>query len=222
MEFEVFEPKSDKEIPGRTVTRAKATCLCCNMVLPPNRVRAQMAKQRGGADVIFDAKGNLIGGARMTAVVILHPGIQGRHYRLPTDSDYKAVWKAQKRVQEILDQWERNRRTGPCPVPDESTPAGGGSGAGRAFSVQKYGMMTFGDLFTARQKLALVGLGRMLAHSENHAEVMSGLFACAFNRVTAPSARSFSTYTSGSKSYSLSVADLAMGNRRRFCFNTNF
>jgi hypothetical protein len=192
------------------------------MVLPPNRVRAQMAKQRGGADVIFDAKGNLIGGARMTAVVILHPGIQGRHYRLPTDSDYKAVWKAQKRVQEILDQWERNRRTGPCPVPDESTPAGGGSGAGRAFSVQKYGMMTFGDLFTARQKLALVGLGRMLAHSENHAEVMSGLFACAFNRVTAPSARSFSTYTSGSKSYSLSVADLAMGNRRRFCFNTNF
>jgi hypothetical protein len=41
---------------------------------------------------------------------------------------------------------------GLCPFPDEPTPAGGGSGAGRAFSVQKYGMMKWGDLFTARQK----------------------------------------------------------------------
>ena len=35
----------------------------------------------------------------------------------------------------------------------------GGSGAGRAFSVQRYGMMQWGDLFTARQKAALVALG---------------------------------------------------------------
>src|SRR3712207_7538806 len=31
-------------------------------------------------------------------------------------------------------------------VPDEPTPVGGGSGAARAFSVQKYGIRTFGDL----------------------------------------------------------------------------
>jgi len=75
VEFKIFEPKSDKEVPSGTVTRAKATCLCCGTVLPPERVRAQLAEQRGGADVIFDEKGNRVGGALMTAVVTLHPGM---------------------------------------------------------------------------------------------------------------------------------------------------
>ena len=52
--FEVFEPKNESEVPEGTVTRAKATCLCCGAVLPPERVRAQLAEQRGGADVIFE------------------------------------------------------------------------------------------------------------------------------------------------------------------------
>ena len=62
VEFEVFEPKTDREVRGATVTRAKATCLCCDAVLPPERVRAQLAAQRGGADVAFDAEGNRTGG----------------------------------------------------------------------------------------------------------------------------------------------------------------
>ncbi|MCY4225656.1 MAG: DUF1156 domain-containing protein, partial [Bacteroidetes bacterium] len=53
-------------------------------------------------------------------------------------------------------EWELGGKQGLCPVPDEPTPAGGGSGAGRAFSVQRYGMMQWGDLFTARQKVALL------------------------------------------------------------------
>jgi len=158
VEFEVFEPKNEKEVPGGTVTRAKATCLCCGMVLQPDRVRAQLAGQRGGADVVFDVKGKRIGGARMLAVVTLQPGLQGRNYRLPTERDYQAVLQAQKQLREILDEWERRGKKGLCPVPDEPTPAGGGSGAGRAFSVQKYGMMKFGDLFTARQKVVLTHL----------------------------------------------------------------
>ena len=48
VEFEVFEPKVDSEVYGGTVTRAKATCLCCGVVLPPKRVQAQLAAQRGG------------------------------------------------------------------------------------------------------------------------------------------------------------------------------
>ena len=85
------------------------------------------------------------------AVVTLHPGAVGRHYRLPTERDYQAVLKAQRRLTTILDEWEQNGKKDPCPVPNEPTPAGGGSGAGRAFSVQKYGMMEFRDLFMARQ-----------------------------------------------------------------------
>ena len=157
IEFEVFEPKAEKEVPGGTVTRAKATCLCCNMVLPPARVRAQLSEQRGGADAIFDEKGNRIGGARMTAVVTLHTEMQGRHYRLPTDRDYQAVWKARKRLKEILDEWEGGGKKGICPVPDEPLPQErlkGNSG----FRVLLYGMRTFGDLFTTRQKMALIAL----------------------------------------------------------------
>src|SRR5262245_13901692 len=60
VEFEIFEPKSDRDVPNGTVSRAKATCLCCNIVLSPDRVRAQLREQRGGADVIFDKQGQHI------------------------------------------------------------------------------------------------------------------------------------------------------------------
>ena len=156
--FEVFEPKADSEVRSGSVTRAKATCVCCGAVLPPDRVRSQLAAERGGADVKFDGDGYRVGGARMTAVVTLRPDVKGRHYRLPTDVDYAAVREAQSRVAGILEEWERGGKQGLCPIPDEPTPAGGGTGAGRAFSVQRYGMFQWGDLFTARQKVALVKL----------------------------------------------------------------
>ena len=155
VEFEIFEPKAEKNVPQGTVTRGNASCPCCNMVLPVERVRAQLAEQRGGADVVFDTHGKRIGGARMLAVVTIYPGIQGRNYRLPTARDYEAVWKAQKRLTAILDEWERCGRKGLCPVPDEPLPTErvrGNSG----FRVLLYGMRTFGDIFSTRQKLGLV------------------------------------------------------------------
>ena len=87
---------------------------------------------------MFDEAGRRVGGARLTAVVTLRPGKTGRHYRLPTEADYAAVRAAQARLAGILDEWERGGKQGLCPVPDEPTPAGGGSGAGRAFSVHRY------------------------------------------------------------------------------------
>ena len=158
VEFEIFEPESDREVAGGTVARAKATCVCCGVVLPPDRVRFQLAAQKGGADAVFDDDGNRVGGARMTSVVTLTPGEQGRHYRLPTDADYKAVRLAQVRVAEILDEWERGGRQGLCPVPDEPLPPIGTLG----FRVQRYGMLQWGDLFTARQKAAMVTLGQLV------------------------------------------------------------
>ena len=115
VEFEVFEPKTSKEVHGGTVTRARATCLCCGSVLPPERVRTQLAAQRGGADVIFDAEGRRTGGARMTAVVTLKSGQAGRRYRLPNDSDYEAVHRSQARLVDIIDEWERDGKQGLCP-----------------------------------------------------------------------------------------------------------
>jgi adenine-specific DNA methylase len=109
--------------------------------------------------VQFGAKCNRTGGATLLAVVTLHPGEPGRHYRLPTERDYKAVFKAQTRLRSILDEWERGGRKGLCPVPDEPLPPIGTLG----FRVQRYGMMQWGDLFTARQKVGLVSLARAFA-----------------------------------------------------------
>jgi putative DNA methylase len=69
LEFEIFGPKNDDEVQNGTSTRAKATCLCCGTVLSPGRVRAQLAGQKGGADVIFDIKGNRTAGAQLLALV---------------------------------------------------------------------------------------------------------------------------------------------------------
>lgn len=155
-EFEVFFPKTEKEVPGGTVRRAKATCIACGAVLSPERVRAQLTAQRGGADVAFNAKGLRVGGARMLAVVLLKLGAPGRHYRIPTERDYDPVRSAQARVAKMIDEWERGGKRGLCPVPDEPLPLMSGT-----FNVPLYGMHCWGDLFTARQKVALATLASL-------------------------------------------------------------
>jgi adenine-specific DNA methylase len=179
VDFDVFEPKSESDVPAGTVSRANAACPCCGAVLPPDRVRAQLAAQRGGADVIFDAKGNRTGGATLLAVVSTMAGETGRRYRAAMPRDYAAVHAAMKGLQKAV---ARKLPGGLSPVPDEPSPAGGGSGAGRAFSIQKYGMMTWGDLFTARQKLALVSLQSVI-HGKAQSDCAPELLACAFSRV---------------------------------------
>ncbi len=76
-------------------------------------------------------------------------------------------------------------------MPDEPTPQGGGSGAGRAFSQRNYGMDLFEDLFTPRQALALTTLarlvreaGRRLAaeHDAGMAEAVQTCLALAVDR----------------------------------------
>ena len=170
VELEVFEPETDEDVRTGTVTRAKATCPCCSAVLPPERVRAQLAEQRGGADVIFDGKGKRMGGARMTAVVTLKEDETGRRYRLPTDADYAAVHEAQARLAGILDEWERGGRQGLCPVPDERISLN----EIRRISMPIYGMTTWGDLFNARQKAALVELTKSSMEPLNNRDIRDG------------------------------------------------
>jgi len=79
----------------------------------------------------------------------------GRHYRLPKEDDYRAVWKAQQRLRKV----EREKLpNGLSPVPDEPLPPVGTLG----FRVQRYGMLQWGDLFTSRQKVGLVVLARSI------------------------------------------------------------
>jgi len=179
VEFEIFEPKSEKDVSDGAVSRAKATCLCCGNVLPPERVRAQLSAQRGGADVAFDSKGHRIGGARLLAVVTHRPGEIGRHYRLSTDRDYEAVRKAQARVEKLVADWERGGKQGFCPVPDEPLPLMSGT-----FNVPLYGINRWGDLFMARQHVALTTLvGKAISHRGSATDALAELVALVVDRV---------------------------------------
>lgn len=162
IEFQIFEPEAEMEVQTGTITKAKATCICCNSVLPPERVRAQLTAQHGGADVILDEKGNRIGGARMLAVITLRSETQFLQYRLSIPQDYEAVLKAKHSLKVI--------GTEPLPsglsrVPDEPLPKEREKG-NSGFRVLLYGMKTFGDLFTARQKMALLTINE-IANSAN-------------------------------------------------------
>ncbi len=155
VELDIFEPKSHSDVPHGTVSRAKASCPACNIVLSPERVRAQLAAQGGGADVVLEESGRRTSGARLLAVVALKDDERGRRYRLPADSDYQAISKARQALE--------MRTREPLPgglswVPDEPLPPVGTLG----FRVQRYGMLRWGDLFTARQKLAFVALVGLL------------------------------------------------------------
>ena len=151
IELEVFQPKSEKQVPSGTVVRGNATCPACEKVLPVDRVRVQLRQQRGGADVIFDKDGNRIGGAFLLSVVLLKDNATGRQYRVAGLRDYEAIWKGQKAVAKLS---QIKLPNGLSAIPDESLPPQGTLG----FRVQLYGMLQWGDLFTARQKLALCRL----------------------------------------------------------------
>jgi len=146
VEFEIFEPKADKEVPGGTVTRARATCPCCNIVLPPERIRVQLSEQNAGADVILDEQGNRIGGARLLAVVIMQDGLKGKNYRLPSVRDYKSVFLSSNALEKMAG---KKLPHGLYPIPNEERPE---SAADR---VRPYGVINFRDLTSCRQRFAL-------------------------------------------------------------------
>ncbi|BAF59041.1 adenine-specific DNA methylase [Pelotomaculum thermopropionicum SI] len=141
IKFEVVEGAAIDFDPGEgTVARARVICPCCGGGLTDKEVRKQFADGRAGQ--------------RMVAVVLHRPGRQGKTYRLALEKDMKVFWEVEKYLEqkrkELWDKW------GFDPVPDEPTPEGKGSGAERAFSVRGWGMITWGDLFNPRQKLALI------------------------------------------------------------------
>jgi hypothetical protein len=98
LRFEVFEPADESEVPRGTVSRATAGGACCGKPLGPDRVRAQLRAQRGGADVIFDGDGRRVGGATLLATVTQYATEIGRFYRAATPADYAAVRDAQRSV----------------------------------------------------------------------------------------------------------------------------
>ena len=134
-----YEPIPESFDPTKgTISRAIAVCPLCGGVVEANTTRKLF--QGGKA------------GERMVAVVTHKPGTTGKRYRLATEADLAVfrgakAYLAEKRRKLTL-EW------GIDAVPDEPlrrVPLTFG-----VINVWVYGMNTWGDLFNARQKLALI------------------------------------------------------------------
>jgi len=133
-----------------TVARANVECPLCGSVIDDQTTRRLF--QEGKA------------GQRMVAVVLHHPQQAGKRYRLATERDMEAYRAAEQELWRVCarlrEEW------GMEPVPDEPLPFMSG-----VFNVPLYGMTRWGDLFNARQQLALVTFADLVRRA--HAQMLA-------------------------------------------------
>ncbi len=155
-----------------TVSRAVVTCPVCGAVMDANTTRRLFRDGRAGQ--------------RLVAVVTTRRGQRGKFYRLPTQADLDAYAAAERALAEkrerLMLEW------GMDPVPNEPLPVMSG-----VFNAPIYGMNTWGKLFNARQKLALITFAEkvrqahpaMLAqgYPEDFARAVATYLAIIFNRL---------------------------------------
>jgi adenine-specific DNA methylase len=108
---------NDRNIGSGTMSRSGSQCPCCSAIMTMQDIRLEGQAGRLGAV--------------MTAVVV--DGPQGKEFRLPSGEEIIRTDAAYQKIARVF-------ATVPFGLPVEATPAGGGQGAGRAFSVQGYGM----------------------------------------------------------------------------------
>ena len=132
-----YEPMPDDFDPTKgTVSRAVVVCPLCG-----GTVEAKLTRQ-----LFQEGKA----GQRMVAVVTHTPGTTGKRYRVATEEDLAVFQGAAEHLAE-----KREKLTlewGMEAVPDEPLSPKGTLG----FRVQGYGILKWGDLFNARQKLSLI------------------------------------------------------------------
>lgn len=160
----------DKRLGAGTMTRAGARCPSCGTIATMEDIRLEAQAGRLG----------------VVPTVVAVSGQKTKEYRLPTDEERQAVSDAAKAANRTFDDI-------PFGKPEEPTPTGGGRGAGRAFSIQGYGLRTWADLFTSRQ---LVVIGHLVHHVRaagdemrerglpaRHAEAVLAYLACVIDKV---------------------------------------
>ena len=172
-----FEPSKG------TVAKAVATCPVCGGTVDAKTTRKLF--QEGKA------------GERMVAVVLHKLGQSGKRYRIATEKDVKIVKEAAEYLKEkrekLMHEW------GMDPVPDEiiHTPDNNEYKSGGLLynftPVLLYGMTKWGDLFNARQKLAMITFaenvrqahGEMLkeGYEEEYAKVVVSYLAVSIDRL---------------------------------------
>ena len=155
-----YEPMPDNFDPTKgTVSRAVVVCPLCG-----GTVEAKLTRQ-----LFQEGKA----GQRMVAVVTHTPGTTGKRYRVATEEDLAVFQEAAEHLaekrQKLTLEW------GMEAVPDEPLSPKGTLG----FRVQGYGILKWGDLFNARQKLSLITFAGTVkaAYQKMVAEGVDGEYA---------------------------------------------
>jgi len=151
-----------------TVKRGSATCPYCGYTTPVTSVRTQLKAHKGGA-----------GDARLMCVVSTKVGEQGRFYRLPTNTDLKAIENAKQE----FDRRAKSHAGKLSLVPNEPL----SQNEMRRISIPIYGMVTWGNVFSDRQGLSLQTLARVGRDASTRTDagmtnVLAMLFALALGR----------------------------------------
>ena len=150
VEFEVFAPATEAEVGPGFAAGGKAQCPACHSVLAGQRIQAQLKAQRGGASPRFDERGKRIGGAILIAVVTTSEDSHGRGYRAADGRDYRACLRAIQRPE-------------PGSPTEEINPVRPSPNARGLSAVARYGITTFGDLYSRRQIEALCTFARQVS-----------------------------------------------------------
>jgi len=158
-----------------TVARAHVRCPLCGGTIDDKTTRRLFREGKSGQ--------------RLMAVVLHYPDRPGKTYRLPTEHDLEAYHAAEAALAGARHHLARD--WGMDPVPDEPLPPLETLG----FRVQRYGLTRWGDLFNARQKLALITFAdkvrqahaQMLAQGAEpeFAKAVATYLALTFNRLAA-------------------------------------
>lgn len=152
VDFEIINDAKAVDAKDGTVKRGSATCPCCGYTTPVGSVRRQLKTRHGGAD-----------GARLFCVVIRKPFTNETMYRVPSKKDIQIIDNVKQKIENLKKKIGENNEL----LPNEPTPLGGGSGAGRAFSQRHYGIEKFQDLFTPRQQLMILTYSNLINNIPN-------------------------------------------------------
>ena len=149
IEFEIFVPKSEADVPVGTVNNGRAICPACSTILASPRVQAQLKEKHGGTT-----------DARMVTVICVSGTRNGRAYRIPNDQDIQSVLAAGSSLDAKLHSKLLVDLKEPLSSIRPSPNARGVSAPTR------YGATSFKDLFTKRQRLAILTFSKIIAESD--------------------------------------------------------
>ena len=132
--LEIFEPKSEKEVDKGTVARGSATCPVTGYTTLASRVREQFSGRRGGSDSSI-------------LLAVYCQSKENRFYRLPNSKDYEVVAKSRIKKRQLEESINFSNLS---VIPDEELPY-----LRSIFNINLIDVKTWGDLFSARQAIAV-------------------------------------------------------------------